>query len=662
MKWGALFKFDVYRSALILADGVAMGVAMTVAYVLVFNGDVPSPFRLQFLYFLGMALAATLSSFSFLGVYSRRIPQLTERDARWIVLGASAAEGLNFLAQNALSTAYWPFIIAFWSFAFVVRSGVGIYASYRSFFFPAWQLYVVPMLAALAGVALLRLQSLDFIVPEMSLPISRTIHALYFFMVTGAFLLIRWALHWAFKLYQRPQGHHPRAILIGADLELAMFSHLNEMSRGFRIVAVLDNDPLKWGMRVDDARVVGRISMLVQVAQEFTADTVLLLKDSLGLDEMRQVESHCREQGLRLVRLGSLQESLLRTDSLSTADLLERKEYRFLPSQSENYLQGKRIMVTGAGGSIGSELVRQILRCNPAQVILLGRGENSIFELERELQNAGLLELTQSVIVNIADRDGLQNVFSNTKPQVVFHAAAHKHVPLMEQNIREAVRNNVLGTKNVMELAGEYNVERVVMISTDKAVNPSSIMGATKGKAEQVVKLIAAQFLHTNYSIVRFGNVLGSRGSVVRLFLDQIRRGGPVTVTDPRMTRYFMTIPEAVSLVLATGTLGEGFGIYVLEMGKPYKILGLAEKMIRMCGLEPGRDIQIIFSGIRPGEKIDEILVDTGESLDATSNPQVKRLAGIAAPKAPLTLEEIPVRLANSDQELRKWLLNSNIE
>jgi len=657
MKWGALIKFDLFRSVLILADGIVMGVAMLLGYTLVFDGTIPPAFQFQFPFFLSLALSVTWAVFSLLGVYSRRIPQLTERDARWIVTGAALAEILNFATENVLDSGYWTYVIIFWCFAFLARSGIGIYASYRSFIFPAWQLYAVPVLAALAGVSLLRLQNLTFLVPDPHLPISRTIHALYFFASTSAFLVVRWALHWAFMLYKRPHTAAPRAILIGADLELAMFARINEMSRGFRIVAVLDNDPLKMGLRIQDSRVVGRISVLREVANEYSADTVLLLKDSLALAEIRQIESICQEQRIRLVRLGSIQESLLRTDSLSTADLLERKEYRFLPSDKENYLHNRRVMVTGAGGSIGSELVRQILRCSPSQVILLGRGENSIFELERELQNAGLLAMTKSVIVNVADYFGLEEVFQRTQPQIVFHAAAHKHVPLMEENIREAVRNNILGTQDVMELAGKFHVQRVVMISTDKAVNPSSIMGATKAKAEQVVQLVALKYLHTNYSIVRFGNVLGSRGSVVRLFLDQIRKGGPVTVTDPRMTRYFMTIPEAVSLVLATGTMNQGFGIYVLEMGKPYKILELAEKMIRMCGLEPGRDIEIIFTGIRPGEKLDEILVDSGERLGVTNNPQVKVLVGKIPSTSAFTLDSINETLTKSSSELKVWLV-----
>jgi len=266
-------------------------------------------------------------------------------------------------------------------------------------------------------------------------------------------------------------------------------------------------------------------------------------------------------------------------------------------------------------------------------------------------------ERTQSVIVNIVDKSGLDFVFQKYKPQIVFHAAAHKHVPLMEHSPREALLNNVLGTWNVAECAGQYGVERFVMISTDKAVAPKSIMGATKRKAEQVIYQVSQQYSDTQYSVVRFGNVLGSRGSVVRLFLEQIRQGGPVTVTDPRMTRFFMTIPEAVSLVLASGGLRRSLGIYVLDMGTPYKIVDLAEKMIRLCGLEPGRDIRIEFTGARPGEKIDEILVQEGEDLLPTDIPLVQSVREVHIRK-PLERSSLESLLQEKEDSIREFLLN----
>jgi FlaA1/EpsC-like NDP-sugar epimerase len=659
VKLAGLLKFDVFRIGLIVFDILVMVSAMLFGFSLVFEGVIPDSFRMQIPYFLGIAISSTLAVFSFLGVYSRRLPQYSERDARWLVLGALGAALCGYYLEFGLSPLLWPYLIAFWSFLFIARGGIGVYASYRSYFFPAWQLLFVPLLAAIAGVAVLRLDAPAFAVPNESLPVSKTVHALYFFFSTSGFLMGRWVLQWAFHFYKRPRGHQARAVLIGADEELLVFSRLNRMSRNFRIVAMLDNDPLRWGVRIQDARIMGGIPLLSDIAESLSVEAVILLKDSLPFEEVQQVETICRERRLRLIRLGSIQESLLRSDSLSTADLLDRKEYRFLPSEGENYLLGRRVLVTGAGGSIGSELVRQILRCDPASVTLLGRGENSIFELERELGGMGFAGKVKPVIVNVADLQALSQAFEKHAPQVVFHAAAHKHVPLMETNVQEALRNNVLGTWNVAELSGKHKVERMVMVSTDKAVAPSSVMGATKAKAEQVIETVAAQFLQTRYSIVRFGNVLGSRGSVVRIFLDQIKKGGPVTVTDPRMTRYFMTIPEAVSLVLATGCLQGQFGVYVLEMGKPYRIADLAEKMIRMCGLEPGRDIRIEFTGVRPGEKLEESLANDSENLVPTEIPSVRRLSGAQAQEI-LHRKSIEEMLGNDEASIRAELFGNS--
>lgn len=651
-----LFKFDLFRSTLLFADIAIMTLAMGCAYLLVFDGVVPESFREQFSFFLSMATMVTLSFFAAMGIYSRRIPSLGEREVRWLVVGATLGEVVAYATQNLFASWMWAYWIAFWVFVFLARGLIGVYASYRSLLFPQWQLYAVPVLAGLVGAVLLKVQGPGLPYPDSSLPVSRSIHVLYYFISLSGFIGGRWLLHWAFLYYKKPHGKRPRAILVGDGLELFLFSRLNELARSYHVVGVLDNDPLTWGMRIQNVRVMGGLNQLEPLARQMDADTVLMLKDTLTATELTLLESVCRENKLKQVRLGSLQESLLRSDSLSTADLLERKEYRFLPNSSENYLQGKRVLVTGAGGSIGSELVRQILLCDPLQVVLLGRGENSIFELERELQTKGLLPKTASVIVNVAERDGLERCFKQFAPQVVFHAAAHKHVPLMEANVHEAIRNNVQGTWNVMDLAGLYGVERVVMISTDKAVAPASVMGATKRRAEQVVAHCAMLYSKTHYSVVRFGNVLGSRGSVVRIFLDQIRQGGPVTVTDPRMTRFFMTIPEAVSLVLASGNLQTEFGVFVLEMGKPYRIVELAEKMIRLCGLEPGRDIRIEFSGVRPGEKLEEVLVTGAERLVETTNPSIRRLV---TPIEGLDGSQGSLWLSQDMHAMRTWLLGS---
>jgi FlaA1/EpsC-like NDP-sugar epimerase len=281
--------------------------------------------------------------------------------------------------------------------------------------------------------------------------------------------------------------------------------------------------------------------------------------------------------------------------------------------------------VTGAGGSIGIELCRQIGRWGPSEIVLLGHGENSIFEALLELQAVLPGLPVFSVIADIRDSNRLYSVFERYRPEVVFHAAAHKHVTLMETNVEEAVTNNVLGTRNVLDMAISFDVERLVMISTDKAVRPTSVMGATKRIAEMLV-VDAAQKTGRPFSVVRFGNVLGSRGSIVPIFQQQIKKGGPITITHPEMRRYFMTIPEAVHLVLQAASIGNGGEVFLLNMGEQIRVLDLAEDLIRLSGLEPGADIEIVFTGARSGEKLREELWDDTSDLTRTDHPEILRM------------------------------------
>ena len=291
-------------------------------------------------------------------------------------------------------------------------------------------------------------------------------------------------------------------------------------------------------------------------------------------------------------------------------------------SQIKALLKGKKILVTGAGGSIGSEICRQIARCNPAQLIVLGHGENSIFNIAGELSKSHPDLKLSTVIADVRDEKRIQKIFARFRPQIVYHAAAHKHVPLMESNPVEAISNNVIGTYNVTKAAVEIGVERFLLISTDKAVNPTSVMGATKNIAELIVK-DAANRSGKPFVAVRFGNVLGSRGSVVPIFRDQIAHGGPITITHPDVKRYFMTIPEAVQLVLFSASMGKGGEVFVLDMGEPVKISDLAKDLIRLSGLELGKDIDITYSGLRPGEKLFEELLLDEESFEKTSHRKI---------------------------------------
>ncbi|HEX7434942.1 MAG TPA: nucleoside-diphosphate sugar epimerase/dehydratase, partial [Anaerolineaceae bacterium] len=319
--------------------------------------------------------------------------------------------------------------------------------------------------------------------------------------------------------------------------------------------------------------------------------------------------------------------SVNRLREVDIADLLRREPAKINEEMIGASLNGKVVLVTGAGGSIGRELCRQIARWGPAELVLLGHGENSIFEALIELQEGFPSLPLRPIIADIRDMPRLKWIFNTHRPQVVFHAAAHKHVPLMEINIEEAITNNVLGTLNVVEISLASCVQRLVMISTDKAIRPANVMGATKRMAEMLV-LDAAKRSGKAFSVVRFGNVLGSRGSVVPLFKRQIARGGPVTLTHPDMRRYFMTIPEAVHLVLQASSMGQGGETFVLNMGQQIRILDLAEDLIRLSGLEPGRDIEIVFTGIRPGEKLSEDLWDEGYSFIRTPHPDILRIGG----------------------------------
>ena len=353
-----------------------------------------------------------------------------------------------------------------------------------------------------------------------------------------------------------------------------------------------------------------------------------------------------------LVAVASLRE-------VEIQDLLRREPIQTDLEQVRVLATGETVLVTGAGGSIGSELCRQLARLEPAQVLVMGHGENSIFDVMAELTERYPHLEAVPIIGDVRDRERMRLIFERYRPYAVFHAAAHKHVPLMEENVAEAITNNVLGTKNVAELSAEFGVEHLVMISTDKAVRPTNVMGATKRVAEQIVQEIAEAH-ERKFVAVRFGNVLGSRGSVVPTFLRQIRSGGPVTVTHPEMRRYFMTIPEAVQLVLQAGAIGRGGEVFVLDMGEPVKVLDLATDLIRLSGLEVGTDIEIRFTGTRPGEKLYEELFFDSESSIPTDHPKVLRAKNGALPLGLSTVVDLLVdgaRHSWTDEQLRALLV-----
>ena len=397
-------------------------------------------------------------------------------------------------------------------------------------------------------------------------------------------------------------------------------------------VGFLDDALEKQNQQIHGVPVIGTLSDISRSLVLKRIDEVVIAIPSAPGSVIRQVAEVCVQRGIPFRTMPGIYEliggkvSVNRLREVQISDLLRREPTRIDDQAIGTSVGGRRVLITGAGGSIGRELCRQVSRWGPSALILLGHGENSIFESLIDLEENFPSTPLHPVIADVRDIDRLSVVFENLRPQVVFHAAAHKHVPLMEANVEEAITNNVLGTRNIVDVSINYGVERLVMISSDKAIRPSSIMGATKRLAELLV-LDGTNRSGMPYSVVRFGNVLGSRGSVIPRFKRQIAKGGPITITHPDMKRYFMTIPEAVHLVLQASSMGDGGEVFVLNMGEQVRILDLAEDLIRLSGLEPGKDVEIVFTGIRPGEKLSEELWDKWASYEPTSHPDIVLLA-----------------------------------
>jgi len=427
------------------------------------------------------------------------------------------------------------------------------------------------------------------------------------------------------------RGDSRRAIVVGAGVAGGLI--VQELAKnpqlGMHPVGVLDDDPAKLHLRLHGIPVIGPLSGLQKLSVQVGATDVVIAIPSASGRTIRGVLRQASEAGLTTRTVPGLYEILSGEKQVSSLrqieiqDLLRRDPIRTDLAQVGSLVTGRTVLVTGAGGSIGSELCRQLARLEPARIIAVGRGENSIFELLQEFSRSYPNVRIEPVIADVRDRVRMDRVISTHRPYSVFHAAAHKHVPLMEANVAEAVLNNVLGTQNVVSLCAQYGVEHFVLISTDKAVRPTSVMGATKRIAEHLVHQYAKG--RDSYVAVRFGNVLGSRGSVVPTFMRQIADGGPVTITHPDMTRYFMTIPEAVQLVLQAAALGNQGEVFVLDMGQPVRVFDLATDLIRLSGLEPDVDIEVRFTGMRPGEKLFEELFFSGVGITPTDHPKILR-------------------------------------
>lgn len=421
----------------------------------------------------------------------------------------------------------------------------------------------------------------------------------------------------------RPGRARPRRVLIvgAGDLGEALLRELGRSEDSdFQVVGFVDDDPRLHQTTIHGVPVLGGVDVVHSIAEANTVSEILIATPEASEEEMRRVFHACIATKARVRTLPPLSrfakggaDVLPMMREVSVDELLKRASVKAEMAPVARYLSGERVLITGGGGSIGSELARQVSSLTPASLILLGKGENSIFEIDQELRHSNIFQ-PNPVVCDIRDRQGIESLFKVHKPTVVFHAAAHKHVPLMEAVPIEAVRNNVFGTLNIAEGAVRNGVQKFILVSTDKAVNPSNVMGATKRVAEMIVSAMSGRS-ETSFSAVRFGNVLGSRGSLIPILRRQIAAGGPVTLTHPEMTRFFMTIPEAVQLIVQAGAMGEKGEIFILDMGDPVSIVELAKDMIRLHGLVPGQDIAMKFTGIRPGEKIHEELSHSAEDL-----------------------------------------------
>ena len=449
----------------------------------------------------------------------------------------------------------------------------------------------------------------------------------------GGIGLSRLAFKINLDIFTDKQTEQHSVLIIGAGDAGAMLVREIEQNDAatVRIVGFADDDVKKIGNRLAGFSILGAIDQVPDIVEAHHVEHIIIATPSAEGHEIRRITEICRRTHCKvkimpglyeMMDTGKQDKGLRQLREIRLEDLLRRDPIELDFDKITHYIAGKTILITGAGGSIGSELSRQISRVGAKEILLLGRGENSIYEIYQELKMKFPEQHYRTIIANITDKVRMEEVFRQYHPQVVFHAAAHKHVPLMEIQPAEAVQNNVFGTKNVAELADAYKSEIFVLISTDKAVNPTSVMGATKRTAELVLQEIN-QHSMTKFVAVRFGNVLGSRGSVVPLFERQIAAGGPVTVTDPEMTRFFMTIPEAVQLVLQAGSQAEGGEVFLFDMGDPVKINDMACDLIRLHGHVPNQDIRIVYTGLRPGEKLYEELLTSEEGTTSTKHKKI---------------------------------------
>ncbi|WP_421976494.1 polysaccharide biosynthesis protein [Roseivirga seohaensis] len=473
-------------------------------------------------------------------------------------------------------------------------------------------------------------------ISENAIPYS--IAAIAFFVSVVALTSYRLLVKELFSFYRTIPKVSKKIVIFGAGQSGMITKQLldNDTSTNVKVIGFLEDNPRKIGNVLSGVRIYSARNDFEKVVIKNNPSELIIATTSMSLDRKNELVDQCLEFGIKVSTVPSADQwiggefGIDQIHEVKIEDLLGRNPISLKNKFVNQELSGRSILITGAAGSIGSELVRQIVRYNPARLILLDQSESGLFEIENEIRE--LRSLGESLVCYVADvtnRERVRRLFSQYKPEFVFHAAAYKHVPMMEINVPEAIECNLLGTRNLADLSVEYDVRKFVMISTDKAVNPTSVMGATKRAAEIYVQSLNNLLSEieadspTRFITTRFGNVLGSNGSVIPIFKKQIQKGGPITVTHPDITRYFMTIPEACSLVLEAGVMGNGGEIFVFDMGKSIKIVDLAKRMIQLSGLKEGKDIDIVFSGLRPGEKLYEELLDDKENTMSTHHPKI---------------------------------------
>lgn len=528
-----------------------------------------------------------------------------------------------------------------------------------------WRYATVRDMFAIIGACTVANVIITLLALYAQVDLPRSIYIISYILDVGLICFSRLSVRMLMMMSQSEasEAQLRKMLIIGAgDAGVMIARELVQRGEGKKLLGFMDDDASKVGKKILGYSVLGNTDALNTLVSENEIKEIVIAMPSVNGSIIQKVASKCRGLGCHVKILPGLYElidgqvSVQQLRNIELEDLLRRDSIKLDMAAISRYIENKVVLVTGAGGSIGSELCRQISLAKPAKLLLLGRGENSIYEIHQELIEKFGAQRYIPIIADIRDAERVDEVFCTYRPQLVFHAAAHKHVPLMEAQPVEAVKNNIFGTQHVAMAADKYGAESFVMISTDKAVNPTSVMGASKRLAEMVIQNMN---LHsqTRFAIVRFGNVLGSRGSVVPLFKKQIAKGGPITITDPEMVRYFMTIPEAAQLVLQAGTFSQGGEVFLLDMGEPVKILDMARDLVELHGLIPDKDIKFVFTGLRPGEKLYEELLTAEQGTRKTCHERI-----FEAPLGSIVTDEIMQRISSLEHEKDNYIILHTIK